>query len=84
MSDFGKELININVDNETLRNEIISRITPIDDPTFDIKVNTDEVFSITVQFKDVTETFEIFEVTSESIDVTLHKINEFVKGVTQW
>lgn len=83
MSDFGKELININVDNETLRNEIISRITPIDDPTFDIKVNTDEVFSITVQFKDVTETFEIFEVTSESIDVTLHKINEFVKGVTQ-
>lgn len=83
MSDFGRELVNVNVDEETLKQEIISRITTIDDPTFGIKVNIGEIFSITVQFKDVTETFEIFEVTPESIDVTLHKINDFVKEVTQ-
>lgn len=83
MSDFGKELVNVNVDEETLKQEIISRITTIDDPTFGIKVNIGEIFSIIVQFKDVTETFEIFEVTPESIDVTLHKINDFVKELMQ-
>lgn len=83
MSDFGRELVNVNVDEETLKQEIISRITSIDNPTFGIKVNTGEIFSITVQFKDVTETFEIFEVTPESIDVTLHKINDFVKELMQ-
>lgn len=81
MNDFGKELINVNVDEETLKQEIISRIQTIDDPTFSVSVNTDEILTIKVQFKDVTEIFEIFEVTPESVDVTLHKINDFVKGL---
>lgn len=83
MNNFGKELINVNVDIETLKQEIISKIETIDDPTFGVSVNTDEIFKIMVQFKDVTEVFEIFEVTPESVDVTLHKINEFVKGLVQ-
>lgn len=82
MNDFGKELINVNVDEETLKQEIISRIQTIDDPTFSVSVNTDEILTIKVQFKDVTEIFEIFEVTPESVDVTLHKINDFVKELT--
>lgn len=82
MNDFGKELINVNVDEETLKQEIISRIQTIDDPTFSVSVNTDEILTIKVQFKDVTEIFEIFEVTPESADVTLHKINVFVKELT--
>lgn len=82
MNDFGKELINVNVDEETLKQEIISRIQTIDDPTFSVSVNTDEILTIKVQFKDATEIFEIFEVTTESVDVTLHKINDFVKGLT--
>lgn len=82
MNDFGKELINVNVDEETLKQEIISRIQTIDDPTFSVSVNTDEILTIKVQFKDVTEIFEIFEVTPESVDVTLHKINVFVKELT--
>lgn len=82
MNDFGKELINVNVDEETLKQEIISKIQTIDDPTFSVSVNTDEILTINVQFKDVTEVFEIFEVTPESVDVTLHKINDFVKELT--
>lgn len=82
MNDFGKKLINVNVDEETLKQEIISKIQTIDDPTFSVSVNTDEILTINVQFKDVTEVFEIFEVTPESVDVTLHKINDFVKELT--
>lgn len=82
MNDFGKELINVNVDEETLKQEIISKIQTIDDPTFSVSVNTDEILTINVQFKDLTEVFEIFEVTPESVDVTLHKINDFVKELT--
>lgn len=82
MNDFGKKLINVNVDEETLKQEIISKIQTIDDPTFSVSVNTDEILTINVKFKDVTEVFEIFEVTPESVDVTLHKINDFVKELT--
>lgn len=82
MNDFGKELINVNVDEETLKQEIISKIQTIDDPTFSVSVNTDEILTINVQFKNVTEVFEIFEATPESVDVTLHKINDFVKELT--
>lgn len=82
MNDFGKELINVNVDEETLKQEIISKIQTIDDSTFSVSVNIDEILTIKVKFNDVTEVFEIFEVTPESVDVTLHKINDFVKGLT--
>lgn len=82
MSDFGKELINTNVDNETLKQEILARITKIKSPLFNVDVNIDEILIIKIQFKDVTEIFEIFDVTPESVDVTLHKINDFVKGLS--
>lgn len=83
MNDFKKELIDTNVDSETLKQSIISKIQTIDDPSFNVTVSTDEVLKIMVQFKDITETFEIFDVIPESVDITLNKINEFVKGLVK-
>lgn len=79
-SDFNKELIDTNVDLETLKEEIISRINKLDDPMFNISVKTTELLQITVATQERTTTFDVFDVTPEALDTTLTKINEYVEG----
>ena len=67
-NDFNKELINTDVDIETLKEEIISRINKLDDPMFNVSVKTTELLQITVATQDKTTTFDVFEVTPESLD----------------
>ena len=80
-SDFNKELIDTNVDLETLKEEITSRINKLDDPMFNVSIKTTELLQITVATQDKTTTFDVFDVTPEAIDVTLKKINEYVEGI---
>lgn len=80
-NDFNKELINTDVDIETLKEEIISRINKLDDPMFNVSVKTTELLQITVATQDKTTTFDVFEVTPESLDTALTKINEYVEGI---
>lgn len=79
--EFNKELINTNVDMEMLKKDIISKIIIIKSPEFNISIEDEEIFKIIVTFKDKVEEFPIFEVTSETLDVTIKKINEYVKGL---
>lgn len=80
-SDFNKDLINTNVDIETLKEEIISRINKLDDPMFNVSVKTAELLQITVATQDKTTTFDVFDVTPEALDTTLTRINEYVEGI---
>ena len=80
-SDFNKDLINTNVDIETLKEEIISRINKLDDPMFNVSVKTTELLQITVATQDKTTTFDVFDVTPEALDNTLTRINEYVEGI---
>lgn len=80
-NDFNKELINTDVDIETLKEEIISRINKLDDPMFNVSVKTTELLQITVATQDKTTTFDVFEVTPESLDTALTRINEYVEGI---
>lgn len=80
-NDFNKELINTDVDIETLKEEIISRINKLDDPMFNVSVKTTELLQITVATQDKTTTFNVFEVTPESLDTALTRINEYVEGI---
>ncbi len=80
-SDFNKDLINTNVDIETLKEEIISRINKLDDPMFNVSVKTTELLQITVATQDKTTTFDVFDVTPEALDTTLTRINEYVEGI---
>lgn len=80
-NDFNKELINTDVDIETLKEEIISRINKLDDPMFNVSVKTTELLQITVSTQDKTTTFDVFEVTPESLDTALTRINEYVEGI---
>ena len=80
-NDFNKELINTDVDIETLKEEIISRINKLDDPMFNVLVKTTELLQITVATQDKTTTFDVFEVTPESLDTALTRINEYVEGI---
>lgn len=81
MSDFGKELINTNVDIETIKKEIISKIIVIKSPEFNVSIEVDEIFKIIVTFGEKVETFEVFDITPEVLDVTIAKINEYVRGL---
>lgn len=83
-NDFNKELINTDVDIETLKEEIISRINKLDDPMFNVSVKTTELLQITVATQDKTTTFDVFEVTPESLDTALTRINEYVEGIRKW
>lgn len=80
-SDFNKDLINTNVDIETLKEEIISRINKLDDPMFNVSVKTTELLQITVATQDKTTTFDVFDATPEALDTTLTRINEYVEGI---
>lgn len=80
-NDFNKELINTDVDIETLKEEIISRINKLDDQMFNVSVKTTELLQITVATQDKTTTFDVFEVTPESLDTALTRINEYVEGI---
>lgn len=80
-NDFNKELINTDVDIKTLKEEIISRINKLDDPMFNVSVKTTELLQITVSTQDKTTTFDVFEVTPESLDTALTRINEYVEGI---
>lgn len=80
-SDFNKDLINTNVDIETLKEEIISRINKLDNPMFNVSVKTTELLQITVATQDKTTTFDVFDVTPEALDTTLTRINEYVEGI---
>lgn len=80
-NDFNNELINTDVDIETLKEEIISRINKLDDPMFNVSVKTTELLQITVATQDKTTTFDVFEVTPESLDTALTRINEYVEGI---
>lgn len=80
-SDFNKDLINTNVDIETLKEEIISRINKLDDPMFNVSVKTTELLQITVATQDKITTFDVFDVTPEVLDTTLTRINEYVEGI---
>ena len=80
-NDFNKELINTDVDIETLKEEIISRINKLDDPMFNVSVKTTELLQITVATQDKTTTFDVFDVTPESLDTALTRINEYVEGI---
>jgi hypothetical protein len=80
-SDFNKDLINTNVDIETLKEEIISRINKLDDPMFNVSVKTTELLQITVATQDKTTTFDVFDVTPEALDTILTRINEYVEGI---
>ncbi len=80
-SDFNKDLINTNVDIETLKEEIISRINKLDDPMFNVSVKTTELLQVTVATQDKTTTFDVFDVTPEALDTTLTRINEYVEGI---
>lgn len=80
-SDFNKDLINTNVDIETLKEEIISRINKLDDSMFNVSVKTTELLQITVATQDKTTTFDVFDVTPEALDTTLTRINEYVEGI---
>lgn len=80
-SDFNKDLINTNVDIETLKEEIISRINKLDDPMFNVSVKTTELLQITVATQDKTATFDVFDVTPEALDTILTRINEYVEGI---
>jgi hypothetical protein len=80
-SNFNKDLINTNVDIETLKEEIISRINKLDDPMFNVSVKTTELLQITVATQDKTTTFDVFDVTPEALDTTLTRINEYVEGI---
>lgn len=80
-SDFNKDLINTNVDIETLKEEIISRINKLDDPMFNVSVKTTELLQITVATQDKNTTFDVFDVTPEALDTTLTRINEYVEGI---
>ena len=80
-NDFNKELINTDVDLETLKEEIISRINKLDDPMFNVSVKTTELLQITVATQDKTTTFDVFDVTPEVLDTTITKINEYVEGI---
>ena len=80
-SDFNKDLINTNVDIETLKEEIISRINKLDDPMFNVSVKTTELLQITLATQDKTTTFDVFDVTPEALDTTLTRINEYVEGI---
>ncbi len=80
-SDFNKDLINTNVDIETLKEEIISRINKLDDPMFNVSVKTTELLQITVATQDKITTFDVFDVTPEALDTTLTRINEYVEGI---
>ncbi len=80
-NDFNKELINTDVDIETLKEEIISRINKLDDPMFNVSVKTTELLQITVATQDKITTFDVFEVTPESLDTALTRINEYVEGI---
>ncbi len=80
-SDFNKDLINTNVDIETLKEKIISRINKLDDPMFNVSVKTTELLQITVATQDKTTTFDVFDVTPEALDTTLTRINEYVEGI---
>ena len=80
-SDFNKDLINTNVDIETLKEEIISRINKLDDPMFNVSVKTTELLQITVATQNKTTTFDVFDVTPEALDTTLTRINEYVEGI---
>ena len=80
-NDFNKELINTDVDIETLKEEIISRINKLDDPMFNVSVKTTELLQITVATQDKTTTFDVFDVTPEALDTTLTRINEYVEGI---
>ena len=83
-NDFNKELINTDVDIETLKEEIISRINKLDDPMFNVSVKTTELLQITVATQDKITTFDVFEVTPESLDTALTRINEYVEGIRKW
>ena len=80
-SDFNKDLINTNVDIETLKEKIISRINKLDDSMFNVSVKTTELLQITVATQDKTTTFDVFDVTPEALDTTLTRINEYVEGI---
>lgn len=80
-SDFNKDLINTNVDIETLKEEIISRINKLDDSMFNVSVKATELLQITVATQDKTTTFDVFDVTPEALDTTLTRINEYVEGI---
>lgn len=79
--DFNKELIDTNVDIETLKEEIISRINKIDDPMFNVSVKTTELLQITVATRERATTFDVFDVTPEALDTALTKVNEYVEGI---
>ena len=83
-SDFNKDLINTNVDIETLKEKIISRINKLDDSMFNVSVKTTELLQITVATQDKTTTFDVFDVTPEALDTTLTRINEYVEGIRKW
>lgn len=80
-SDFNKDLINTNVDIETLKEEIISRINKLDDPMYNVSVKTTELLQITVATQDKTTTFDVFDVTPEALDTILTRINGYVEGI---
>lgn len=80
-NDFNKDLINTNVDIETLKEEIISRINKLDDPMFNVSVKTTELLQITVATQDKNAMFDVFDVTPEALDTTLTRINEYVEGI---
>lgn len=81
-NDFNKELIDTNVDLETLKNQIVSRINKIEnDPMFNVSVKTTELLQITISSKERTTTFDVFDVTPEALDTTLNKINQYVEGI---
>lgn len=79
--DFNKELINTDIDLETLKEEIISRINKLEDPMFNVSVKTTELLQITVVTQNKTTTFEVFDVTPEALDTTLKRINEYVEEI---
>lgn len=81
MNDFKKELIDPNVAFEKLKSEIESRIIKIKSPLFKIAIEFDEILKVIISMNSESRVFEIFDVTPETLDVTINKINEYVRGL---
>lgn len=80
MNDFGKQLININVDEETLKQAIISQIEKNDNSTFNIQYFKEgQHLKITIQSEQHAATFEIYNLTSEALEIVLQNINKYIK-----
>lgn len=81
MNDFKKELIDPNVAFEKLKSEIESRIIKIKSPLFKIAIEFDGILKVIISMNSESRVFEIFDVTPETLDVTINKINEYVRGL---